>query len=65
MLQRYRVAGITDGSSAIAISKAVEMLQTVERALFDLDTGELAGKAEETAIRYLVSAAGFEVTDRV
>lgn len=64
MIQRYRVSGLTDGEGAVAITKAVETLQMVERALIDLDTSELVieGEAEERAIRDLVAAAGYEIT---
>ncbi len=66
MIQRYKVSGLTNGDGAAAVTKAVETLQMVERALIDVETGELVveGEAEEQAIRDLVAAAGYQVTDR-
>ena len=67
MIQRYSLSGLTNGDQAVAVTKAVETLQMVERALVDLDTSELIveGEAEERAIREMVQAAGYEVADRL
>lgn len=66
MIQRYKVSGMTCGDCAIAVTKAVETLTMVERALVDIETGELVveGEADEQEIRGLVAAAGYEVTGR-
>ena len=66
VIQRYKVSGLIDGDGAAAVTKAVETLQMVERALIDVEASELIveGEAEEQAIRDLVAAAGFRVTGR-
>ena len=67
MIQRYKVGGMTCGDCAKTVTKAVETLTMVERALVDLGSGELTveGEADEREIRDLVAAAGYEVTDRL
>jgi copper chaperone CopZ len=67
LIQRYRLSGLTNGDEAVAVTKAVETLQMVERALVDLDTAELVveGEAEEQAIREMVAAAGYQVAGRM
>jgi len=67
VIQRYRLSGLASGDDATAVTKAVETLQMVERALVDLDTAELVveGEAEERVIRGLVAAAGFDIAERL
>ena len=66
MIQRYQVIGVSS-DSATAVVKAVETLTMVDRALIDLEAGELIveGQAEESSIRDLVAAAGGTLGDRL
>lgn len=60
-----KVSGMTCGHCAQTVTKAVEALPSVERALVDLKTGEVTveGSAEEGAIRKAIENAGYEVRD--
>jgi copper chaperone len=67
VIQRYKVSGMTCGDCAKAVTKAVETLTMVERAFVDIGTSELVveGEVEESAVRDLVAAAGYEVAGRI
>ena len=55
-MQRYRVSGMTCGHCSKSVTRSVEALSSVERALVDLDQGELTveGTADEQEIRQAV-----------
>ncbi|MBP2297753.1 heavy-metal-associated domain-containing protein [Azospirillum picis] len=59
-----KVSGMTCGHCAQTVTKAVEALPAVERALVDLNAGEVSveGKADEATIRQAIEDAGYEVT---
>ncbi|MBY6265473.1 heavy-metal-associated domain-containing protein [Azospirillum sp. 412522] len=61
-----KVSGMTCGHCAQTVTKAVEALPSVDRALVDLKTGEVAveGGADESAIRQAITDAGYEVHGR-
>ena len=58
-----KVEGMTCGHCAQTVTKAVEALPAVERALVDLEAGEVAveGTAGEAAIRKAIEDAGYDV----
>lgn len=58
-----KVSGMTCGHCAQTVTKAVEAIPAVERALVDLKAGEVVveGGAEESAIRQAIEDAGYEV----
>ncbi|HYH21587.1 MAG TPA: cation transporter [Azospirillum sp.] len=58
-----KVNGMTCGHCAQAVTKAVEALPAVERALVDLKAGEVAveGQADADAVRKAIVDAGYEV----
>ena len=62
----YKVSGMTWGHCAKAVTRSVEALPSVERALVDLGQGELTveGGADEQAIRQAVAEAGYQVEER-
>lgn len=66
-MRTYKVSGMTCGHCANAVTRAVEDLPSVERALVDLDRGELTveGAAEERAIEEAVAGAGYRVEERL
>lgn len=59
---RYQVSGMTCGHCAQAVTRAVEALPMVERALVDLDSGALTveGRPGDDAVRRAVEDAGYE-----
>lgn len=59
----FKVSGMTCGHCAQAVTRAVEALPSVDRALVDLEAGEVSikGAAEESAIRQAIEDAGYEV----
>lgn len=61
-----KVSGMTCGHCAQTVTKAVEAVPAVDRALVDLKAGQVAveGNAEETAIRQAIEDAGYEVQSR-
>lgn len=66
-MQRYRVSGMTCGHCSKSVTRSVEALSSVERALVDLDQGELTveGTADEQEIRQAVADAGYAVEERL
>jgi len=64
-MQTVKVDGMTCGHCAQTVTKALEALEAVERALVDLKTGEVVveGNAEPDAIRKAIEEAGYEVRD--
>lgn len=66
-MQTYKVSGMTCGHCAQTVTGAVEALPSVERALVDLELGELTveGKADEQAIHQAVEKAGYRVEERL
>lgn len=66
-MDTYKVSGMTCGHCAKAVTRSVEALPSVERALVDLDRGELTveGQADEPAIRQAVTEAGYQVQERL
>lgn len=61
-----KVSGMTCGHCAQTVTKAVEAIPAVDRALVDLKAGEVTieGGAEESAIRQAIEDAGYEVQGR-
>lgn len=61
-----KVSGMTCGHCAQTVTKAVEAIPAVERALVDLKAGEVAieGSADESAILQAIEDAGYEVQGR-
>jgi len=61
-----KVSGMTCGHCAQTVTKAVEAIPAVDRALVDLKTGEVTieGGAEESVIRQAIEDAGYEVQGR-
>lgn len=66
-MQQYKVSGMTCGHCAQRVTKAVEKLPAVERAVVDLKQGALTveGDADEETVRRAVSDAGCAVEGRV
>jgi copper chaperone len=66
-MQRYKVSGMTCGHCAQAVTKEVEKLGDVERALVDLERGELTveGRADEAEIRAAIEKAGYTLEERL
>lgn len=62
-MMRYQVSGMTCGHCAQTVTRAVESLPAVERALVDLKKGELTieGEADDKAVRRAVEGAGYQV----
>lgn len=60
---KLKVKGMSCGHCAQTVTRAVEALPGIERALVDLAAGEVSveGKAEETAVRRAIEEAGYEV----
>lgn len=60
---RMKVDGMTCDGCARSVTRAVEAVPAVERALVDLDAGEVGveGDADEAAIRQAIEDAGYEV----
>ena len=60
---KLKVDGMTCGHCAQAVTRAVEAVPAVERAVVDLRAGEVAvaGAAEETAVRRAIEKAGYAV----
>ncbi|ALG73979.1 heavy metal transporter [Azospirillum thiophilum] len=58
-----KVSGMSCGHCAQTVTRAVEALPSVDRALVDLKAGEVSieGTAEEAAIRQAIEDAGYEV----
>lgn len=58
-----KVNGMTCGHCAQAVTKAVESLPDVDRALVDLKAGEVAveGRADADVVRKAIVDAGYEV----
>ncbi|HYF84873.1 heavy-metal-associated domain-containing protein [Azospirillum sp.] len=61
-----KVSGMSCGHCAQTVTKAVEALPSVERALVDLKEGQVTveGNAEEATIRQAIEDAGYEVQGR-
>ena len=62
---KINVKGMTCGHCAQTVTKAVEAVPAVERAVVDLKTGEVAveGNADEGAVRQAITDAGYDVRD--
>ncbi|HEV7368306.1 heavy-metal-associated domain-containing protein [Arenibaculum sp.] len=60
---KLKVDGMTCGHCAQTVTRAVEAVPAVERALVDLKAGEVSveGDAEETAVRRAIEDAGYDV----
>lgn len=58
-----KVSGMSCGHCAQTVTKAVEALPSVERALVDLKEGlvTIEGDAEESTVRQAIENAGYEV----
>jgi copper chaperone len=58
---KLKVTGMTCGGCAKSVTRAVERVPSVERALVDLETGELTveGNPDESAVRQAIENAGF------
>lgn len=61
-MYRIKVDGMSCGHCAQTVTKAVEALPQVERALVDLATGEVSvvGAADPAVVRRAIEAAGYE-----
>lgn len=61
-----KVSGMSCGHCAQTVTKAVEALPSVERALVDLKGGQVTveGNAEESTVRQAIEDAGYEVQGR-
>ncbi len=66
-MRTYKVSGMTCGHCAQTVTGAIEALPLVERALVDLELGELTveGEADEQAIYHAVEKAGYRVEERL
>jgi copper chaperone len=62
---KLKVEGMTCGHCAQTVTKAVEAVPAVERAVVDLKAGEVAveGNADEGAVRQAITDAGYDVRD--
>lgn len=60
---KFKVDGMTCGHCAQTVTKAVEALPRVERAVVDLKAGEVTvqGDADEGAVRQAIEDAGYDV----
>lgn len=60
---KLKVDGMTCGHCAQTVTRAVEAVPAVERALVDLETGEVTveGGADEGAVRRAIEDAGYDV----
>jgi copper chaperone len=65
IMLKFKVEGMTCGHCAQTVTKAVEALPAVERAVVDLKAGEVAveGNADEGAVRQAIADAGYDVRD--
>jgi copper chaperone len=63
MTMKLTVEGMTCGHCAQAVTKAVEALPAVDRALVDLGTGTVVidGSPDPAAVRAAIEDAGYEV----
>ena len=66
-MQRYKISGMTCGHCSKSVIQSVEALSSVERALVDLDQGELTveGPADEQEIVRAVKRAGYTIEERL
>lgn len=66
-MQTYKVSGMTCGHCAQTVTRSIEALASVERALVDLELGEVSveGEADEQAICQAVADAGYSVEERL
>ncbi len=62
-MQKFKVEGMTCGHCAQTVTKAVEAVASVTRAVVDLKAGEVTveGTAESAAILEAIEDAGYEV----
>jgi copper chaperone len=62
---KFKVEGMTCGHCAQTVTKAVEAVPAVERAVVDLKAGEVAveGSADEGTVRQAIEDAGYDVRD--
>lgn len=60
-----KVKGMTCGHCAQAVTRALEAMPEVERALVDLDRGEVTveGKADPMMLTRAIAEAGYEVAE--
>ncbi|UEM21371.1 heavy-metal-associated domain-containing protein [Skermanella mucosa] len=60
---KLRVDGMACGGCAKSVTRAVEAIPSVERALVDLKAGEIIveGNPDEQAVRQAIENAGFSV----
>lgn len=60
-----KVKGMTCGHCAQTVTRALEAMPEVERALVDLDSGEVTveGKADPMMLARAIAEAGYEVAD--
>lgn len=60
-----KVDGMTCGGCAQSVTRAVEAVPRVERALVDLKAGEVTveGSADERTVRQAIEKAGYDVHD--
>ena len=66
-MQRYSVSGAPTAECATSVTRAIEALPEVDRALVDLARGEvtLEGRADEQQVRRAVCEAGFRLAERL
>ncbi|GEO42781.1 mercuric reductase [Skermanella aerolata] len=62
---KLKVDGMTCDHCAQTVTKAIEAVPAVERALVDLKAGEVTieGSADQGAIRQAIEDAGYDVRD--
>lgn len=60
---KFKVDGMTCAHCAYTVTRAVEAVPAVERALVDLKAGEVVveGNADEGAVRQAITDAGYDV----
>jgi copper chaperone len=65
IMLKLKVEGMTCGHCAQTVTKAVEAVPAVERAVVDLKAGEVAveGNADEATVRRAIEDAGYDVRD--
>jgi copper chaperone len=65
IMLKLNVAGMTCGHCAQTVTKAVEAVPAVKRAVVDLKAGEVAveGNADEGTVRQAIADAGYDVRD--
>jgi copper chaperone len=62
---KLKVEGMTCAHCAYTVTRAVEAVPAVERAVVDLKAGDVTveGSADEGAVRQAIEDAGYDVRD--